>query len=107
MWAEADRVYDTHLAELVELGQPHVTTAKAKGKQRASSQDLEDPLPRIDELPDRSRGGVNLALKVLAENSNEKTSLTQQLSDLEFEVCPSMLKRYCLIFNFFTPFESP
>jgi hypothetical protein len=83
MWAEADRLYDTHLAELVELGQPHVTTAKAKG---TSSQDLEDPLPRIDELPDRSRGGVSLALKVLAENFNEKTSLSQQLSDLEFEV---------------------
>ena len=61
-------------------------SAKAKGKQRAISQDLDDYLPHVDELPEHFRGVAELALKVLAEDPKEKTPMVQRLEDLQLEV---------------------
>jgi kinetochore protein Mis13/DSN1 len=86
-WAETERFYDARVAELTEMAKPSYysssSSAKAKGKQRADSDDF---TPRINELPKEFHGGAKLALKVLAEDPYEKTPLAQQLDNLQFEV---------------------
>jgi hypothetical protein len=83
-WVDADRFYDARLSELVDLGQPERSSAKAKGKQRAALQDLDSVLPHADDMPNGHRGGLDVALKVLADETSD--SVSKRLTDLHFEV---------------------
>ena len=66
-------------------------SANKKGKQRATSQELEDwESIREFELPERFRGegGVSLARGFVdAKGDTEKSPLSARLQSLEFKVC--------------------
>lgn len=68
---------------------PNTPGKNAKGKQRATPQEVEDwSNPREFELPERFRGkaGVGLAGSVLEEDSSQD-AINMRLGELEFKVC--------------------
>jgi kinetochore protein Mis13/DSN1 len=94
-WLEVANFYNSYRTNvLAELDKqlPPSTSAKAKGKQRATSQEVEEwSSPREYELPEvfRGEGGVGLARSVIADASGEegrKSPLSERLEGLEFKV---------------------
>ncbi|KIM80325.1 hypothetical protein PILCRDRAFT_822455 [Piloderma croceum F 1598] len=94
-WLEVANFYNSYRTNvLAELDKqlPPSTSAKAKGKQRATSQEVEEwSSPREYELPEvfRGGGGVGLARGVIADAGREggrKSPLSERLEGLEFKV---------------------
>ena len=94
-WLEVANFYNSYRTDvLAELDKqvPPSTSAKAKGKQRATSQEVEEwSSPREYELPEvfRGEGGVGLARGVIADAGREggrKSPLSERLEGLEFKV---------------------
>lgn len=89
-WDEAEDFYKSYrkntLADMERLRHP--PSAKAKGKQRATSQDPADFMPREYELPEEFRGndGLRLAMSVIDDEQGQKNTLGQRMEDLQFKV---------------------
>ncbi|KII85269.1 hypothetical protein PLICRDRAFT_146108 [Plicaturopsis crispa FD-325 SS-3] len=89
-WDEAEDFYKSYrkntLADMERLRHP--PSAKAKGKQRATSQDPAEFMPREYELPEEFRGndGIRLAMSVIDDEQGQKNTLGQRMEDLQFKV---------------------
>lgn len=86
-WAEVSQHYNSYRAEvLAEIDK--LTSAKAKGKQRASGDDLDDWDVLQHDLPEyfRGSGNLDLARKIVSSEAGRDSSLSSRLGDLEYTV---------------------
>lgn len=89
-WIEVAHFYNSYRDNVLsELDKRLPRIPDAKGKQRATSQEVDDwSNPREYELPEEFRGaqGVELAKSVLEMETGAKSPLTLRLEGLEFKV---------------------
>ena len=93
-WAEVAQFYNAHQANvLASINQRNRTRTpadgKAKGKQRATSQEPEDLEPRENELPDVFRGpkGYDVAKHILGLGFDGVGKGDPRLEELRYMVC--------------------
>ncbi|KAI0925492.1 hypothetical protein AcV5_008214 [Taiwanofungus camphoratus] len=86
-WAEVSQHYNSYRAEvLAEIDK--LTSAKAKGKQRAFGDDLDDWDVLQHDLPEyfRGSGNLDLARKIVSSEAGRSSSLSSRLGDLEYTI---------------------
>ncbi|KDQ52709.1 hypothetical protein JAAARDRAFT_162538 [Jaapia argillacea MUCL 33604] len=88
-WGEVATYYNQHrarvMAETEKMKETRARSAKAKGKQRAMSQEVEDWGPRDYELPEEFRGseGVALARSIVGEDGGRTSPLSRRVEECE------------------------
>ncbi|TBU55459.1 Mis12-Mtw1 protein family-domain-containing protein [Dichomitus squalens] len=90
-WKELSDSYDSHRKSVqaeMEKRRRALATAKSKGKERASAEDLDDWDVERRDLPEQflSSGSVDVARKLVFENASRSTPLHNRLKELEHTV---------------------
>ncbi len=101
-WKELSDSYDSHRKSVqaeMEKRKRALAAWKAKGKERASAEDLDDWDVERRDLPEEllTRGSVELARGIVLGEASKRNPLSGRLQELEYTVCLSSYHFVCML----------